>query len=299
MDKKIFRYNLNNIEKDKNLFGEEIPKLSVKNRIGFIPISVWQPNWKITKDLKKFIGDAGQARQIKTRSRNYRGLGWSFRDLGKRKDGVDRSMSIFNPDLAIKILSAYCPQNANIYDPFGGGGTRGFIARMMDYNYTGLEIRQEEVERIKEKQKELNLFFDIILQDSTNYAIKEDYFDFSYTCPPYFNLEVYSDMEEDLSALKTYEEFLKKIKDVLEITYLGLKNNSLAVWVIGNFRDKYGNLIHFNGDLVKLAKEVGFVLHNELIFWGASNACAQRAGQFVANRRSIKVHEYILIFKKP
>ena len=37
---------------------------------------------------------------------------------------------------------------------------------------------------------------------------------------------------------------------------------------------------------------------NELIFWGASKCASQRCGQFEANRKSVRVHEYIIIFKK-
>ena len=88
------------------------------------------------------------------------------------------------------------------------------------------------------------------------------------------------------------------IKNVLFNVYKSLKNNCLSVWVIGNFRDKNKNLIHFNGDCIKLGLDVGFDLHDELIFWGASGNAVQRVGNFEANRRSVRVHEYIIIFKK-
>ena len=80
--------------------------------------------------------------------------------------------------------------------------------------------------------------------------------------------------------------------------YKGLKKEGLSIWVVGNFRDKTGNLIHFNGDLILLGKEIGFKLHDELIFWGASKCAAQRSGLFETNRKSVRVHEYIIIFKK-
>ncbi len=287
----FFEKNLNNINIEYDLFNNPIEKLSMKNRIGFLPISIWEPNWQIVKKLKEIIGDDGQAREMAKHNYNFRSIGFSGKD-------VSQKISIFNPHLAQMILSAYCPKNAEIFDPFAGGGTRGFIATAMEHNYLGIELRQEEVDRIKNRQEILNKYFDIFCDDSRTYNIQENFFDFSYTCPPYYNLEIYSDLENDLSNAKTYKDFLVMIKDSMNTTYKGLKKDCLSVWVVGNFRDKEKNLIHFNGDIVKIALECGFKFHDELIFWGASKNAVQRSGQFVANRRSVRVHEYILIFKK-
>lgn len=278
------KHNLGNIKFQKDLFGGETPKLKMSERLGFLPISIWRPDWGVVKQLKLIVGDDGSAREL----------------VGKKMSlpGMTTGVSIFNPHLAQMILSAYCPLNANIYDPFGGGGTRGFVASAMGHKYTGIEIRQEEVDRIREQQKTLNTYFEIIAQDSRFYDIEPNSFDFSYTCPPYYDLEIYSKIQGDMSNAATYTDFLDMLKDSLSITYKGLKENTLSVWVVGNFRDKQGYLKHFNGDLVKLAEIIGFKLHDELIFHGASGAAHQRVGQFEANRKSVRVHEYILIFKK-
>jgi len=280
----LFKKNLDNIHTVTNLFGEEIKLLSVNERIGFTPLSIWQPDWQVATKLKKIIGDDGSTREL----------------IGKKMKLLDSkyNVSIFNPHLAQMILSAYCPSGANIYDPFGGGGTRGFIATAMGHNYTGIEIRQEEVERIKKQQEKLKYWFNIICCDSRFYKIEEESFDFSYTCPPYFNLEVYSDMEGDMSHADDYNEFLTMLEESVKITYKGLRKGSLSVWVVGNFRDKTGGLVHFNGDLVRIGQRAGFKLHDELVFWGAAGVAASRSGQFVANRKSVRVHEYLVIFKK-
>ncbi len=277
--------NLENIHTDVTLFGESIPRMGVMDRVGFAPISVWKPDWATTKALKEWVGDAGQSRELQ---------GKAMALLGSKY-----TTSIFNPHLAQMILSAYTDSNSNIYDPFAGGGTRGFVASAMGHTYTGVEIRQNEVDRLLERQTELGVEFTISCHDSQNYPIESNAYDFAYTCPPYYDLEVYSTQEGDMSNVATYEEFLTMLKNSMTTTYIGLKDGALFVMVVGNFRDKKGNLRHFNGDVVKLGEEVGFVLHDELIFWGASDQAYQRLGQFVANRRSVRVHEYIIIFKKP
>lgn len=290
----LMKGNLDNIKVEYDLFGGEHKRLSVSERIGFVPISIWKPDWTITKTLKKIVGDTGESR-ADFKGQNQR-MGASYKEtLG----GASNAVSIFNPHLAQMILSAYCPTGARIYDAFAGGGTRGFIASSMGHRYFGVEIRQEEVDRIMAQQTDLQTFFDIECSDSQFYTPEQEAYDFSYTCPPYYDLEIYSSLEGDMSNVETYEQFLSMLCNSLTRTFESLKPGSLCVWVVGNFRNKSGELVHFNGDLARIGKEIGFILHDELIFWGASGQAAQRAGQFVANRKSVRVHEYIIVFKKP
>lgn len=280
--------NLDDIKETEqtDLFGatHKTFHLSVKDRIGFLPKSVWRPDWKITKEFKEIIGDTGQTREL----------------VGKDMalPGSKYSTSIFNPHLAMMILSAYAPQNARIFDAFGGGGTRGFMASAMGHTYFGIEIREEEVKRIIEQQAVLQNPFTIVVGDSSKYPVEEEAFDFSYSCPPYYDLEVYSEHPDDMSNASTYNEFLSMLRGSLQTTYNALRRDTICVWVVGNFRDKNGALRHFNGDTVRLAQDVGFTLWDELIWEGASPSAVQRSGQFVANRKSVRVHEYVLVFRK-
>ena len=269
----------------KNLFYDCGDK-SMKARLGFLPSSLWKPDATITKFLKELINDKSQARETLNSNRS------------DRRHGVNNGKcSVFNPQLAQMILAAYAPMNGKIYDPFGGGGTRGYIATKMGYDYTGVEIREEEYNRVLAQMKEWNLNFKFILADSVKYSPNES-FDFIYTCPPYYDLEAYSDMEEDLSNAPSYMEYLNMLQKVLKNCYDVLKKDSFAVFVVGNFRNKKGELEHLNGDLITKAKEVGFKLWDELIWMGASNVALTRCGKFEKNRKSVRMHEYIIILKK-
>ena len=53
ISEKIFEKNLDNIKYQSDLFGNKRAALSMKDRIGFLPISIWRPNWEIVKRLKK------------------------------------------------------------------------------------------------------------------------------------------------------------------------------------------------------------------------------------------------------
>lgn len=286
--------NLSNTGTRGGFFDDGKQALTVKERIGFVPTSVWVPDWRLVKRLKDLVGDRAQSRQLKTSG---------LKNLPKTKTkgklvNNENYVSIFNPHLAMMILSAYCPPKARIYDPFAGGGTRGFIAAAMGHRYYGREIRMEEVQRIKAQQKKLGLPFAISCNDARKPVTVKHKFDFSYTCPPYYNLEVYSDMPADLSAMGTYDDFLTGIHQTLASTFPAMKAGSLTAWVVGNFRIG-DELKHFNGDLISLARGIGYKLHDEIVWQGASSLAKLRAGNFEKARKSVRIHEYIVLLRKP
>lgn len=286
LPKNFYNNNLFFFEKKKDKYGEVYLDKSMRNRIGFLPCSIWKPDQDTTKILKKEINDTAQVRKSLNSNRS------------DRRNGVnDGKCSVFNPHLAQMILAAYAPKDGKIYDPFGGGGTRGYIATKMGYDYTGIEIREEEVERVKKQMQKWKINFNFILADSTTYKTNEKY-DFVFTCPPYYDLELYSDMPNDLSNAKTYNDYLLMLQKVINNVYFMLKNNSYAVFVVGNFRNKNGELEHLNGDLIRLSKKTGFKLWDEIIWEGASDVALTRCGKFEKNRKSIRMHEYIIILKK-
>lgn len=104
----LLNKNLGNITSEVDLFGTKIEKLSMRDRIGFLPISIWEPDWNKVNQLKEIIGDSGESREL---------VGQKMTLMGSKYE-----TSIFNPHLAQMILSAYCPEKARIYDPFAGGG---------------------------------------------------------------------------------------------------------------------------------------------------------------------------------
>ena len=284
--KNFYKNNLLFFEEKIDEKGNKYTDKSMKNRLGFLPCSIWKPDKNITKTLKKIINDNAQVRKTLNGSRS------------DRRNGVNGGKcSVFNPHLAQMILSAYAPLNGKIYDPFGGGGTRGYIATKMGYDYTGVELRKEEYNRVVEQMKQWNINFNFILADSMQYLPNEKY-DFIFTCPPYYDLELYSNLESDLSNAKSYNDYLLMLKKVINNCYKLLKENTLAIFVVGNFRNKNGELEHLNGDLIKLAKEVGFKLWDELIWEGASSVALTRCGKFEKNRKAVRMHEYIIILKK-
>lgn len=257
--------------------------ISMKNTLGYLPLSILNVDWQQTKILKAFVGDT-----IDTR-KDAGTLGYI--------SSHNITTSVFNPYICKCLLNGYAPKNADIYDPFAGGGTRAIISTAMGHTYTGCEIRKEEVDNVSARGKVLDLDFTLLHEDAQNFVAKEA-FNFSLTCPPYYNLEKYNGGENDLSMTPTYKLFMNGINKIMKNVYLSLKPKSYSIWIIGNFRNKGGGLIDFRGDMVRIGKNAGFIFHDDIVIHSASGSAVQRVGHFKANKKSVRIHEHALIFKK-
>src|SRR5690348_7500784 len=53
--------------------------------------------------------------------------------------------SIFDPVLCELSYRWFCPPGGKILDPFAGGSVRGIVASCLGFEYTGVELRAEQV----------------------------------------------------------------------------------------------------------------------------------------------------------
>jgi hypothetical protein len=122
--------------------------------------------------------------------------------------------------------------------------------------------------------------------------------DLLFSCPPYADLEIYSDDPADLSAM-TYEDFLTAYRAIIEGACKLLKPDRFACFVVGDVRDKHGNYRDFVGDTVQAFRDAGLHLYNEAILVTAVASLPIRIGkQFSATRKMGKTHQNVLVFLK-
>jgi 1-aminocyclopropane-1-carboxylate deaminase/D-cysteine desulfhydrase-like pyridoxal-dependent ACC family enzyme/DNA modification methylase len=122
--------------------------------------------------------------------------------------------------------------------------------------------------------------------------------DFIFSCPPYADLEVYSDNAADLSTME-YGTFRKAYYDIIKSSCSLLKNDRFACFVVGEVRDKKGGYYNFVGDTTKAFQEAGLSYYNEAILVTAVGTLPIRAGRtFEASRKLGKTHQNVLIFVK-
>jgi hypothetical protein len=122
--------------------------------------------------------------------------------------------------------------------------------------------------------------------------------DFVFSCPPYADLEVYSDNPSDLSTLG-YTEFKSAYFEIIANACSLLKNDRFACFVVGDVRDAKGNYYNFVGDTVEAFKAAGLHFYNEAILVTSVGSLPIRAGrQFESGRKLGKTHQNVLVFVK-
>jgi len=287
--------------KNKDLFGNEIitnPLLRDK----FIepPFSILDSksgSWKKRRNLWKNIGIKSEVgRDVKSI-----GLSKSILNIGKNHK-VHEGTSIFDPALCEVIYHWFIPKNGNILDPFAGGSVRGIVANYLGYKYTGIDIRQEQINSNREQAIDI---LDINNQPQwyvgdSNEVLNEfnTSFDFIFSCPPYADLEVYSDLHGDISNMN-YVEFMKAYEEIIAKSCNLLKSGGYACFVVGEVRDKKGNYIGFVPDTINAFKKCGMKYYNEGIYLqGLAGACMTAGKQMESSKKLRKIHQNILIFKK-
>lgn len=212
------------------------------------------------------------------------------------KSGV----SIFDPVLTEIMYKWFCPSGGAIYDCFAGGSVRGIVADKLGYKYTGIDLRQEQIDANYENASDLNLTPVWYCDDSLNADkyIDDDSVDMIFSCPPYFDLEIYSDNPQDISNMD-YEGFCETYKQIIDIACRKLKENRFAVFVVGDIRDKKGYYRNFIDYTKKCFNDNGLQTYNELILCDVIGTGAIRAKkQMISGRKVVKTHQNVLCFYK-
>ena len=220
---------------------------------------------------------------------------------GIKNGGINEGISIFDPALCEVLYKWFCPDGGKILDPFAGGSVRGIVANYLGYNYTGIDIREEQVESNREQAAQIckaeNLPEWICGDSDKELDNVQGGFDFVFSCPPYADLEVYSTLPGDISNMK-YPEFLQAYRSIIKKSCSKLKPGALACFVVGEVRDKDGNYIGFVPDTIKAFTDAGMHYYNEAILLNSVGTAAIRARGYMKNQKLVKLHQNILVFKR-
>lgn len=197
--------------------------------------------------------------------------------------------SIFDPVLCELVYRWFAPKNALVFDPFTGGSVRGVVASICGHRYIGLDIRPEQLaaNEAQATKLALNPRPRWELADSTKAAhvANEEPVDLVFSCPPYGDLERYSDDPADLSTM-THQEFLVGYRQAIADAVARLKPDRFGVFVVGDFRDKRGFYRNFVADTIHAFEDAGALLYNEAILVTAVGSLPIRAGkQFASGRK--------------
>ena len=218
----------------------------------------------------------------------------------ERNTGGSVGTSIFDPVLCELMYGWFCPEGGVIIDPLCGGSVRGIVATVMGYHYWGCDLSGKQIDANIEQGNK-------ICPDAVIRWVKGDALeqlplapgaDFIFTCPPYGDLEVYSDDPADISTMP-YSAFLEALWKIIALACIRLKRDRFACIVVGDFRDKQGFLHNFVSDTADAFLATGLKLYNEIILVTAVGSLPIRiTKQFEAGRKIGKTHQNVLVFKK-
>lgn len=224
----------------------------------------------------------------------------------EREETQVSGTSIFDPVLCELCYKWFIPTGGSILDPFAGGSVRGIVASVLGHDYTGIDLSEQQI-RANEKQAEtickdkrpLWIIGDsrnmmALLDDGTGCPKK----DFIFACPPYYDLEVYSEDKRDLSVC-SYKEFCVAYKQIIKSATEVLKPNRFAVYVIGDVRDEKGFYRGLPQLTISAFVEAGMKLYNSAILITALCSLPIRCGkQFSSGRKLGNTHQHVLVFFK-
>lgn len=226
-------------------------------------------------------------------------------DSVKKENNNTNYVSIFDPALCELMYKWFTPfSRSRIIDPFAGGSVRGIVANYLGHKYSGIDIRQEQIDSNREQALEIldinnqpqwyvgdsNIVLDELASNGNKY-------DMCLSCPPYGDLEVYSDLDGDISNM-SYDDFNIAYRSIIAKTCNMLNVGAFAVFVVGEFRDKNGGYVGFVPNTIKSFMDCGMQYYNEAILSTSIASASMRANGNMKSKKLVKVHQNILVFKK-
>lgn len=281
---------------------EQNKKLS--DRFIIPPFSVLdtkQGAWQQRKNYWLSLGiksEEGRDAQSNAKSSTFKNSAQS------KNENLSKGTSIFDPVLCELSYKWFNVENGTILDCFAGGSVRGIIASKLGYVYYGNDLRKEQIEanikNAKEVLKEEEIFPNWSIGDSLNIndLTNNVEADMIFSCPPYADLEVYSDLKEDISNMD-YKDFMNIYREIIKNSCKQLKKDRFAVFAVGDIRDKKGFYQNFVSDTIKAFLDAGLLLYNEMILLTPIGTVAmQTSRNFPLGRKVGKVHQNVLVFYK-
>ncbi len=215
--------------------------------------------------------------------------------------------SVFDPVLCELMYRWFNVPGGTVLDPFAGESTKGIVAEFLGYPYTGIELRQEQCEANEKQALVVGVTPRWIQGDSAHLGdlVRDSVgngYDFIFTSPPYYDLEVYSEKGADGSAKESYPEFMAWYLYIFSQAVRHLKENRFLAVKVGEIRERDGNggvYRNFIGDNISCFTQLGLHYYNELILVTSCGSLPIRVGgQFSKNRKIGKTHQQLLVFYK-
>ena len=221
---------------------------------------------------------------------------------GNRKTGLvtESDTSIFDSVVCELAYRWFSPAGGQVVDPFAGGSVRGIVAGALGRHYWGCDLRPEQIAANEAQADEIapRVRPVWVYGDSMETLADAPAADFVFSCPPYGDLEKYSDDPRDLSAMD-WHAFVAAYKRIILRAVGRMKPDTFACFVVGDFRDGRGFYRNFVSETIDGFEQAGARLYNEAILATMIGSASMRVTkQFESGRKLAKIHQNVLVFCK-
>jgi DNA modification methylase len=244
-----------------------------------------------------------------------------WNDISKNADEKKlKHPAVFPIELAKRVIEIFTKTGETVLDPFVGTGATLLAAKELNRNAIGVDIVEEYTRITKERLAKANALFGI--EDGLNIEVicgdaryiddivKPASADLVFTSPPYWdilNRKRTADGKEtrdyemgygNLALVNDYARFIKGLTQAFAKIIRVLKADKYCVVNVMDLR-KQDRFYAYHMDLAIALKGIGFVLE-DIIVWNRSREYSNlRPLGYPYRFRVNKVHEYLMIFRKP
>lgn len=212
--------------------------------------------------------------------------------------------SNFHPMKAKALYEKYCPENGIIYDFACGFGGRmlGALSSKKNFKYFGVEPCMETYAHLNElglhieRNTGRTKTFKIICSGSEIYCPVENYADFAFSSPPYFNLERYSDeVTQCYNMYPNLEDWFKGyVEPTIRNIHKILKQGAYYAVNISDF-NMGKTRVEYVDRWIEISKEVGFEYIEKI---SMKVETRRGAGHKDENNKNKEKQEGIFVFRK-
>jgi DNA modification methylase len=215
--------------------------------------------------------------------------------------------SVFDPVICELVYRWFTLPGWRVLDPFAGGSVRGVVAATLGRGYFGVDLRPEQVQANRDQWPGIAARYSPPGPEPRWYPgdaadvvgrLAAASYDLVFTCPPYADLEQYSDDPRDLSNMD-YPAFVAAQALIIGRACARLRPDRFACWVTSDVRDKQGGYRGLRDATVAAFRAAGLTLWNDVIILDRYGTLPIRVERyFRATRKLGRVHQHLLIFCK-
>lgn len=242
-----------------------------------------------------------------------------WRDI--KKSPEERALkhpAMFPSELVERLILCFTRSDETVVlDPFCGSGSTLVAAQKMGRTGIGFELSEDYARLARSRLSQRSLLsadneHRIHAKDARRLSedVGPESVDLVVTSPPYWNIlnqkrsadykEIrnYGNYDGDLGNIASYEEFILELTKIWRQVHGVLKKGKYFVVNVMDLR-KGPSFIPFHMDITRSVADCGFIFDDTIIWDRSGDYNNLRALGYPAVFRINKVHEFLLVFRKP